>query len=376
MANNNGVISKPVRQIADVKYVLGANVKGLGQLINSGLVNMWAKYKPVRIPYKTTELTEADRASVNYGLSWTEYSSASDLMTAAHSLGQGGLAWAYLLPRGYNANYSEWYRRLDFNGYDHGASCPFVAYPSADAMYAVDPSPTLILNMPVSGQGQISISDLQLGSPYLAYRNGNNGTVYTTAATTGMNLPHSGSGTYQFALYFKPSTMYIPAPYPYFEMETNSNFGIDFNTKNVTYTLRNTTLKMSITLLNLGRSRTLNAVSIHRRRDKVVPSDPDHWSVNSDGFTYTITSEASHVATDYEIDVNVGVSATYDPNTNRVNLGNTSQELIYSLQVDPYQNQGRFFIRVQYTYTNPSGTTNTKDMYLPLSVTLPENPTL
>ena len=121
MANSGGYITKPVRQLADIKTVLGESVDGLGALCTSDKINMWAKWKPVRSS-KKTELSDSDRAAVNYGFSWTRYATTTAFLNGVASLGQGVLAWTYNKPRGKSS--SEYFRRLDFNKYQHNAVWP------------------------------------------------------------------------------------------------------------------------------------------------------------------------------------------------------------------------------------------------------------
>lgn len=356
--------SKPVLQLADIKAVLGENVNDLGALCTSNNVNMWSKRKPVRSSQQT-EMSDANMASVQYGLTWSRYSTAQALLNAVASLGEGVLAWSYNKPRG--KSYSEYFRRLDFYQYQHAAVCPMILAPSANGVYAVDPSPYLIDNSPIQpANGNLKISDLGLGNLNLVYRAGTSGSVNTqTNVGQGTSLPYSGTGTNQYGLYYKVGTYYIPAPYPFFTLSVESFFGIGFGTKNVNVSTSG--VQLSVTVHNEGRSRLLNAVSLHRRKE-------GNYSRNADGTTYTITPNASAVAADYEQDITVGVSATYDDNPASVNLGNGSLERSYRFTVNPYGNDGLYFIRIQYTYNTASGGTNTKDMYLQLNVHIPINP--
>ena len=66
MSNSNGKITKPVNT-TDVSTVLGVASHNVGALCTSDKIKAWAKYKPVKHP-KYTQLTEADRQSVHYGI--------------------------------------------------------------------------------------------------------------------------------------------------------------------------------------------------------------------------------------------------------------------------------------------------------------------
>lgn len=362
MSNSNGVISSPVRQLADIKAVLGESVNGLGALCTSNNVNMWAKNKPVRHSTKDP-ITDAQRASVLYGFNLNEKYTASSLMSYARSVGAGNLAWGYDKPRG--NSYSEPYRRRDFDGYQHNAGCPAKYGPSASAVFAVDPHPTLIsLVGPTPATGNISLADLGLSEADLkiAYRAGTSGTLQTADIALGGSIPFGGGGyTYQYATFYQPgSSRFVPTSYPYFELAVDARYGIGF--QGAVDWATTSGCQFHVLVQNLGRQRTLNAVSFHARKS-------GHYSQNSDGFTYTITPNASGVATDYEQDITVGVSATYDASTSYVNLGNESLQRMYNFTVDPYS-VGAFFIRIQYII---EGRTY-KDIYLELSMRLPVNP--
>lgn len=99
-------------EIADIQTVIGSSRNDIGGLIVNGDINKWAKYKPVRHS-KAGVLTDAERLSVIYGLSIPEcYPSTL--------LSQYSTEWSYLKPRGLNGagqGSHEWYRFLDFNGY-------------------------------------------------------------------------------------------------------------------------------------------------------------------------------------------------------------------------------------------------------------------
>jgi len=362
MSNSNGVISSPVRQLADIKAVLGESVNGLGALCTSNNVNMWSKNKPVRHSTKDP-ITDAQRSSVLYGLNLNEKYTASSLMSYAVNVGAGNLGWGYNKPRGHS--YSEYFRRRDFDGYQHNAGCPAKYGPSASAVFAVDPHPTLIsLTGTLPATGNISLADLGLSESNLkiAYRAGTSGTLITADIALGGSIPFGGGGyTYQYATYYQPSSSrFVPTAYPYFELAVDARYGIGF--QGAVDGASTSNCWFHCLVQNLGRSRTLNVVSFHARKS-------GNYSLNADGYTYTITPNASGVATDYEQDLTVGVSATYDASASFVNLGNESLQRSYTFTINPYQ-VGEFFVRVQYII---EGRTY-KDIYLQLSMRLPVNP--
>ncbi len=139
---------------AEVARALGRSVEDEGQLagdvrwdattqtwVRVHLINKWAKYKAQRVPDRHEQLTDAIRASYDYGFDTTE-----DGGTCRHGgadavaylmnriISNGGASWDYLPPRGENypfQGHNEWFRVLDFNkgdgatGYHKNARAPF-----------------------------------------------------------------------------------------------------------------------------------------------------------------------------------------------------------------------------------------------------------
>lgn len=67
MSNANGIITAPVSLHGDVASVLGLGTYDLAALCTSDKINVWAKYKPVRVDC-IPELTERQRYEVDYGI--------------------------------------------------------------------------------------------------------------------------------------------------------------------------------------------------------------------------------------------------------------------------------------------------------------------
>lgn len=149
MAHNNGRIyidpNTTGVEIADLQQVLGRGTGDLGLLcsdqewydnggtptlrpLNPPRINKWAKFKPFRnsaIGFSldktqaSPELRSPDRLAqallANYGLTIPRFG-ASDFKTHYSD------PWVYNHPRGYNGggnDVHEWYRILDFDGYQH-----------------------------------------------------------------------------------------------------------------------------------------------------------------------------------------------------------------------------------------------------------------
>ena len=125
------------RTTLDVGTLCGdSDVVRNGVVVDAGgKINKWAKHKPVRLPDKTDSLSDADLAGVDYGFDTGAGAGISErggaaalasLMSAIIS--NGGASWNYLPPRGMNhpvQGRHEWFRLLDFDGYNRNAKPPF-----------------------------------------------------------------------------------------------------------------------------------------------------------------------------------------------------------------------------------------------------------
>ena len=117
MGWNNDRMTRPVG-MGDISTATGISSGDIGTLITqagaNGLINKFAKYKPVRLNLPG-EITDANRASVNWGFgsSFTDGIPSYDSKNGFHSGFMN--IWNYYYPRG--ASYGEWFRMLDFEGY-------------------------------------------------------------------------------------------------------------------------------------------------------------------------------------------------------------------------------------------------------------------
>lgn len=137
MAYENGIISVKTEggvtygvTIEDMQDAIGVSGYGdMGGILlyatARDMVNVWAKYKPVR-SNKLGELTEAERKDLLFGLYIPVCSNNGNLADFLLAYPQG---YTYIWPRGihgtsYNqTNIDEWFRFLDFNGYNRNANC-------------------------------------------------------------------------------------------------------------------------------------------------------------------------------------------------------------------------------------------------------------
>lgn len=120
------IVNKAIMFRGNINTALGTNETDEGLLCTHANINIWAKYKPVRHS-ETGELTLSQRQSVNFGLLFDTFlkirlKQAWD--TGILPYHEGDTAWVqYLKPRGISQ--PEWYRILDFDGYQSDAPMPF-----------------------------------------------------------------------------------------------------------------------------------------------------------------------------------------------------------------------------------------------------------
>lgn len=123
--NSERMIVAPV-SIRDVQIATGCGDNDLGTLITNANINMWARFKPVKLA-TVGLITDAQRASVNHGITLPDITrgsiTASNVMDAAAN----AATWGYDKPTG---GASEPFRLADFantisQGYYHGAH-PFI----------------------------------------------------------------------------------------------------------------------------------------------------------------------------------------------------------------------------------------------------------
>lgn len=114
MPNSNGVLTKPI-SIGDVQTVLNVSSTDLGTICRSGKINMYSAHKPLRWGDPTSV------GNMEHMLNWGLIANNSDVDLKYNVTSQNPY-WTYNAPRG--ISYNEWYRLLDFDGYDHNAVCP------------------------------------------------------------------------------------------------------------------------------------------------------------------------------------------------------------------------------------------------------------
>lgn len=100
MAHSAGIITAPVNT-DDVSETVGLNSSDFGTLCSSVLINMFAKWKPVRFA-KRGDLTEAERRSVGFGIAFGYIASATseavNLLANLQTAVPAPPSWTYAAP--------------------------------------------------------------------------------------------------------------------------------------------------------------------------------------------------------------------------------------------------------------------------------------
>lgn len=132
MSYANHIISTPIglNDISAATGVIGSPYD-LGRMIkNSTLIKEWAKHKPTRMPgpnpvdsWRGEQKSLHGANGYSCGFSLTDYS----LANLKVALDNGILGWEYEIPRGHDVVSGEYFRALDFDGYDDRATSPFVS---------------------------------------------------------------------------------------------------------------------------------------------------------------------------------------------------------------------------------------------------------
>ena len=191
MSVSNGFITAPV-SIEDVKTAIVASSRDLGTLcqyhsesggVQTG-INKWAKYKPVIYANAVTQLTDAQFASVNYGL--TAPSAKINVPSTMTD------SWPYHVPTGTMAAP---FRLTDFYHYSHRANNPIRENGNfAPSMYFTNDVTFYFLPSGIADAYAISVNDLTALSSYypavyitFTYNSQNFAQLITASNTFGNN---------------------------------------------------------------------------------------------------------------------------------------------------------------------------------------------
>lgn len=186
----NGVIPNNNVGITDIRQTLGhSNTQQyncLGHLCVSDKVNMWSKFKPLRIEAdNTSDLPDWWKGQDDCGI---EYIVKTDIISTINAI-ISGIGWTYKKPRG---GQSEPYRLGDFRGYKHKAHKPFSPLYVPDEVYIEGSGSTMQFGMNIEGSmpNNVSLSDIggevDLDKTYLglAVRNSRGNKMYWKTSVT------------------------------------------------------------------------------------------------------------------------------------------------------------------------------------------------
>ena len=167
------ILTAPISH-GDISTAVQKASGDLGTLCQAPGINKWAKFKPTRA---TGVITPMDywkgRSNDNpqtCGLSLPiVVTSNTPLQTFMQNLAGGPYNWTYLYPRGMAKDPEEWFRVLDFDGYDGRSVCPLPTPPSG--VYTYSSERTFICDLPSQVTAGLSLDDLTStasGSPLLS----------------------------------------------------------------------------------------------------------------------------------------------------------------------------------------------------------------
>lgn len=148
--------------IADIQTVLGDSHKDIGGLITHGDINIWAKYKPVRL----NSLTHPNAnwwKSDNCGLNPYEQQNYANLTTVIESSDPLN-GWTYYRPLGASAPTPSWFRFMDFDGYNHNADAPVADFSIERPRLNYGEELALIIPVGQDDTDSLTPSDITIGS--------------------------------------------------------------------------------------------------------------------------------------------------------------------------------------------------------------------
>ena len=211
-----------VRNTLAVYSGLTVDTRDVGTLCQAAN-NKWSKYKPVRLgePLHTTDWWRD--ASGYCGLDIKQYTTMALMYTAL----RGGVAqWDYLKPRGLSS--MEYFRLLDFVGYDVDATPPYSITALKDTYYIGIDALDAQISVKTSNPGGLLLSDLgyafNLANMYLGLsfvRSGQTNYAYLTSTNVASNpsgalvsTPTAGmaAGTYDVSLFFAEFSKLLADP--------------------------------------------------------------------------------------------------------------------------------------------------------------------
>lgn len=327
--------------ISKLKTTFGTSYNKIGQICAYANINMWSKYKPFRsssLCFASSSSRDSALASANQALAMgSTYASPAACLAAAKSLGAGGSSWSYLRPRG--LSYSEWYRLLDFDGYNHSAvapmqfSFPYTSYAKQDSINVVEETSAGMSQGDFSGLSSYNYLGLVIqksGGTAMA-------TSWLYSATTKTILASIEDGTYECAFFLSNTDLgsvwgsasqvgsFILIPYPY---KTLMVSGIAFTMYGNNVTSSSSIYRFTLNITS-SRARSLKFLIIRYRKT-------GNYTYNSSTREYTLNAISAG-----EQDIMVGHltnKTSYTTSLGYSNIDNPTDPLSY----------GKFFVEYSY----------------------------
>lgn len=186
MSNSNGVITAPISVTGDLASVLGRATGDVGQLcgdvkwdstnsqwVSADATNKWAKYKATRATgvnptdaYKGEQKSLYGSTGYMCGLSAVLCTALSGSDTSLKTvMDNGAIGWEYEAPRGLNGGGSgvhEYYRVLDFDGYNHNAVSPFYGFSDTGGPADTDFNIYMYVDFTATDSSLLGFSDLTI----------------------------------------------------------------------------------------------------------------------------------------------------------------------------------------------------------------------
>ena len=202
-------------------YRVTTRGRDIGLLCTSPKINVWAKCKPFRNRSKgfasDAERDEA-RASANYGV-MTKKATSIVVLKGYYDGDMNG--WDKALPRGLSY-YSEPFRMLDFNGYNHKCISPFIRMALPKASVNTYATSGFTIALPVGGgsgiDGNLKMGDLNdIKDGYLTiqlrHQNPSGTGIFIRTVSADKTIAEMDGGSIVFSTYQLPAGTWDVIPF-------------------------------------------------------------------------------------------------------------------------------------------------------------------
>lgn len=216
--------------VAEIAPLIGVQVRAdgnyrLSDLCSADGIAMWAKNKPfVKVNSSTrfSAATDEERKEANYGLTIPYATSPVTLKTTYYNQAgddAGNNGWVRRLPKCTNAEPA---RLRDFNGYYHGAICPFttIDLPSAAVNSWETSGFKIAIRTSSSGQdnGAIGLTDIDAIADYyftiqIKHKNPSGNGVFIRTLSAEKKLREFDGGYIEFSTYQLPTGTWDVIPF-------------------------------------------------------------------------------------------------------------------------------------------------------------------